>query len=68
VHGVGADQDALGTTGLQAARGLGQQRAGAVPVALALAGGDDREVQAVQQQARGMQRTERSRTPRLIRR
>jgi hypothetical protein len=58
VHGVGADQDALGAAGLQAPRGLGQQCAGAVPFTLALAGGDHREVQAVQQQSRRMQRPE----------
>ena len=61
VHGVGAEQQALGATRLQLARGLDQKRAGAIPVAMMLPLGDLGEVERPQQQFRRVQPAERAR-------
>ncbi len=58
MHGVGAQKDAVGAAGLQAAGGIGQHPAHIVPAAFMLSLFDRTEIDAVHQDLRRMQRTQ----------
>ena len=55
VHGVGAQDNALGARLLEPDRGFGKDRPGAIPVAGGLTGFDVVKIDAVQHQAGGVQ-------------